>query len=102
MENIDDIYKALDKAFGDPTRLLNYKKKSLSKLSAFPSYDTMGGHKVAVDWYLNLETQLQCLLDLGQGSFNNEDLTAMNIVRTMANMFGKQEGETVLAAAKDQ
>ena len=24
MENIDDIYKALDKAFGDPTRLLNY------------------------------------------------------------------------------
>ena len=51
MENIDNIYKVLDKAFGDPIRLLNYKKQSLSKIGAFPSYNTKGGHKVIVDWY---------------------------------------------------
>ncbi len=77
MENIDDIYKALDRAFGDPTRLLNYKKKSLTKLGAIPSYDTKGGPKVVVDWHLKLETQLQGLLDLGQANSDIEDLTAV-------------------------
>ena len=106
MENIDDIYKALDRAFGDPTRLLNYKKKSLTKLGAIPSYDTKGGTKVVVDWHLKLETQLQGLLDLGQANSDDEDLTAviysLDIIRTVANMFEKQEGETVLAAVQDQ
>ena len=102
LENINDVYKALVEAFGDPTNLLNYKKKSLSKLSAFPSYDIKGGHKLVVDWYLNLETQLQCLLDLEQTNSKDEDLSAMDLIRTMANMFGKQVSETVLAAAKDQ
>ena len=106
MENINDIYKALDRAFGDPTRLLNYKKKSLSKLGDIPSYDTKGGTKVVVDWYLKLETQLQGLLDLGQANSDDEDLTAviysLDIIRTVANMFEKQEGETVLAAVQDQ
>ena len=74
MENIDNIYKALDRAFGDPTNLLNYKKKSLSKVSAFPSYDTKGGHKVVVEWSLNLETQLQ---GLEQANSNDEDPPAM-------------------------
>ena len=64
VENIDDIYKVLDRAFGDPIRLLDYKKQSLSKIGAFPSYDIKGGHKVIVDWYLKLEIQLQDLLDL--------------------------------------
>ena len=71
MENINDIYKALDRAFGDPTRLLNHKKKSLAKLGAMPSYDIKGGPKLVVDWHLKLETQLQGLLDLGQA--NSED-----------------------------
>ena len=106
MENIDDIYKALDRAFGDPTRLLNYKKKSLSKLGGIPSYDTKGGPKAVVDWHLKLETQLQGLLDLGQANSDDEDLTAviysLDIIRTVANMFEKQEGETVLAAVQDQ
>ncbi len=30
MDNIDNIYKALERAFGDPTRLLNHKEKSLA------------------------------------------------------------------------
>ena len=106
MEIIDDIYKALGRAFGDPTRLLNYKKKYLTKLGALPSYDTKGGTKVVVDWYLELETQLQGLLDLGQANSDNEDLTSviysLDTIRTVANLFEKQEGDTVLAAVKDQ
>merc|ERR1711867_73863 len=71
-----------------------------------PSYDTKGGTKVVVDWHLKLETQLQGLLDLGQANSDDEDLTAviysLDIIWTVANMFEKQEGETVLAAVKDQ
>ena len=36
MENIDDIYKVLDKAFGDPMRFLNYKKKSFHQVRHHP------------------------------------------------------------------
>ena len=97
MGNID-IYKALDEALGDTTRPLNYEKKSLSKFSAFPSYDTKGGHKLVVDWYLNLETQLQCLLDLEQANSKDVNLSAMDPIRTVSNMFKNQEGETVFAA----
>ena len=105
MDNIDDIYKALERAFGDPTRLLNHKKKSLAKLGAMPCYDTKGGPKLVVDWHLKLETQLQGLLDLGQANSEDEDLTAviysLEIIRTVANMFEKQEGEIVLADVLD-
>ena len=106
MESVDNIYKALGKAFWDLTRLLNYKKKSLTKHGALPSYDTKGGTKVAIDWYIELETQLQSLLDLGQANSNNEDLTSviysLDIFRIVANMFEKQEGKTVLVAVQDE
>ena len=71
MENIDEIYKILDRVFGDPMRLLDYKKKSLFKLGTIPNYDIKGGAKNIVDWYLKLETQLQDLLDLGQANSDN-------------------------------
>ena len=77
LESVDDIYKALGRAFGDPTRLLNFKKKYLTKLGTLPSYDTKGGTKVVIDWYLELETQLQGLLDLGQANSDNEDFTSV-------------------------
>ena len=106
VENIDDIYKVLDRAFGDPIRLLNYKKQSLSKIGAFPSYDIKGGHKVIVDWYLKLEIQLQDLLDLAQANSDDDDLTAaiylLDIVLTVVNILEKQEGEAILASVRDQ
>ena len=80
LENINDVYKALGEAFGDPTRPLNYEKESLSKLSAFPSYDIKCGHKLALDWYFNLETQLQCQLDLEQANFKEEDFSVMDSI----------------------
>merc|ERR1711867_424048 len=71
-----------------------------------PSYDRKGGPKAVVDWHLKLETQLQDLLDLRLANSDDEDLTAviysLDIIRTVANMFEKQEGETVLAAVQDQ
>ena len=103
MESVYDIYKALGRAFGDPTRLLNFKKKYLTKLGTLPSYNTKGGHKVVVDWYLNLEIQLQCLLDLEQANSEDEDLSAMDLIRTMTNTLKNQEGETVrVTALQDQ
>ena len=106
MEDIDDIYRALDRAFGDPTRLLHFKIKSLSKLGVIPSYNSKAGPKAVVDWHLKLETQLQSLLDLGKANSGDEDLTAviysLDIIRTVANMFEKHEGETVLAAVFDK
>ena len=77
MENIDEIYKILDRVFGDPMRLLDYKKKSLFKLGTIPNYDIKGGTKDIVDWYFKLETQLQDLLDLGQANSDDEDLTVV-------------------------
>ena len=72
------------------------KKKSLFKLGTIPNYDIKGGAKNIVDWYLKLETQLQDLLDLGQANSDDKDLTAviysLDIIRTVANMFEKQEG----------
>ena len=106
MEDIDDIYKALDRAFGDPTRLLHFKMKSLCKLGSIPSYDNKGGAKAVVDWHLKLETELQSLLDLGQANYRDEDLTSViysiDIIRTVAGMFSKHEGESVLSAVTDK
>ena len=46
LEKIDDIYKASGRAFEDHTRLLNHKKKSLTKLGALPSWSWMQDLKV--------------------------------------------------------
>ncbi len=61
MENIDEIYKVLDRAFGDPMRLLNYKKKSLSKLGTIPNYDIKGGAKNIVIVILAIHTKNRTL-----------------------------------------
>ena len=87
-------------------RLLDYKKKSLFKLGTIPNYDIKGGAKNIVDWYLKLETQLQDLLDLGQANSDDEGLHvviySLDIIRTVADMFEKQEGEMGLASVQDQ
>ena len=92
--------------FWDSMRLLNYETKSLTKFGTIPSYDTKGGTKVVVDWYLKLEAQLQSLLDLEQANSEGEDLTAvihsLDIIRIVGNMFEDQEGETVLTTVKNQ
>ena len=49
MENVDNIYKALGKVFNDPTKLLNHKRKSLTKPGVLPSYNIKGGTSIVED-----------------------------------------------------
>ena len=72
-EDIDKAWEALDKAYGDPNRLVNHRKKALVKLGPIPKKNGKGGFQKRVDWYINLEVLLQSILELGQKS---EDLNS--------------------------
>ena len=48
--DIDEAWKALDIAFGDPTRLLRSKMEKLFKLGMLPKENAKGGLKAQVEW----------------------------------------------------
>ena len=66
--NIDEAWEILGKAFGDPIRLMKYRKDSLVKLGTLPRDNAKGGVKAQVVWYLEAEALIQNILDLGKKS----------------------------------
>ena len=70
--DIDAAWAALDKAFGDPTKLLNHKLDSLVKLGQLPKQNGKGGMKAVVEWYLKLETNRTSLMELGKSTENDD------------------------------
>ena len=69
--DIEKAWDVLDKAFGDPRRLMNYKKEALSRLGKLPS---RGGRKAQVAWYLEVESLVKDILELGKKSSPLEKL----------------------------
>ena len=99
MTEIQEAWDALDKAFGDSTRLLNFKLASLGKLGFLPRPGGKGGTMAIVEWYLQLESVVQSLLDLGNKTMNSDILAAItniSVVRTIANLFPMNLGTDLL------
>ena len=91
---------ALEKAFGDGNRLLNHKIDALNKLGPCPkNSDKKTGGRTTVEWYLNLETILNSLLDLGRKT-DDEDIRvsvySKKIVETVALLFPQITGMQIL------
>ena len=77
--DIDQAWKALEKAFGKPLQLMRYRI-----LGSLPNNNGKGGMKAVVVWYLQLEALLRSILDLGMKSrkigkiaFNEETLSSI-------------------------
>ena len=68
VNDIDEAMEILNKAFGDPVRLMTYRKDSLLKLGFLPRENAKGGVKTQVEWYLEVESLLKNIIDLGKKS----------------------------------
>ena len=90
---------ALEKAFGDSSRLLNVKIASLKKLGFLPKNKDNKSGKLVVEWYLKLESILNSLLDLGCKT-EDEDIKftvfSKEIIRTVAGLFPEIYGVPII------
>ena len=68
IQDIDDAWTVLDKAFGDPVRLLKSKTDALHKMESLPRENGKRGLKGQVEWYIELESLMQNLLAHGKSS----------------------------------
>ena len=88
VKNLDEAYKLLDEAFGDPSRLVDFKLKVLGELGQLPSSEKKGGYKAQISFYIKLQGVLEDLIALGS---KNEDLASLAFHRstshTLANRF---------------
>ena len=66
--DVDKAWEALDNAFGNPVILMTSKKDALKKLGPMPKQNAKGGLKAIVEWYLEVESKLKEILDLGRNS----------------------------------
>ena len=66
--SIEEAWKTLEKAFGDPSKLMKYRKMALLKLGLLPKLSTKDGLKRRVEWYLELETLVKEIIALGSKS----------------------------------
>ena len=85
--NIDDAWEALNKAYGDPARLMQHRKASLIKLGSLPK-ETDEGRRSQIEWYLELEAILRSIIDLGikTNAMYGEAFSATTF-RTIQKMF---------------
>ena len=75
--SIDEAWEVLDKAFGNPQRLMNYRRDTLLKLGPLPKASVKDGDKAQVEWYLQVETSVKGIIELGKKSVSL-DRTAFN------------------------
>ena len=61
-KTIEEAWADLDKAFGDPERVLKHRLESLFKLGTFPKE----GFKKQIEWYLQAESLIRGIIDLGK------------------------------------
>ena len=65
---IDDAWTVLGNAFGNPIKLMKYRKNVILKLGMLPKENVRGGPKAQVDWYIKVESLIQSIIDLGNKS----------------------------------
>ena len=68
VKDIDEAFKLLDDAFGDPSRLIDFKLKMLADMGQLPSADKRGGYKNQVSFYIKLQGIMEDLVSLGSCS----------------------------------
>ena len=88
VKDINEAFKLLDDAFGDPSRLIDFKLKILADMGQLPSADKKGGYKNQVSFYIKLQGIMEDLVALGSQS---DDLAVLAFHRstshTLANRF---------------
>ena len=62
---INDAWKALKSALGDPSKLMQNRNDYHLELRIFPIENAKGGLKAKVEWYLELEVILKSIKKLG-------------------------------------
>ena len=62
---INDAWKALKSALGDPSKLMQNRNDYHLELRIFPIENAKGGLKAKVEWYLELEVILKSIKELG-------------------------------------
>ena len=90
---------ALEKAFGDSSRLLNVKIASLKSLGFLPKNKDNKSGKLVVEWYLKLEAVLNSLLDLGCKTEDDDikfTVFSKEIIRTVAGLFPEIYGVPII------
>ena len=92
--DIDEAWKVLDKAFGNPMRLMNYRKEALLKLGFLPKPNGKGGLKAQVEWYLEVESLVQNIIDLGKKSSKLErEAFSDSTIKSIKKMFPMSLGD---------
>ena len=88
VSDLEEAFKLLDGAFGDPSRLVDYKLKVLGDIGQLPNSDRKGGYRNQVSFYIKLQGIVEDLVSLGSQS---EDLAVLAFHRstshTLANRF---------------
>jgi hypothetical protein len=58
----------LDKAYGKPVRLMKVRKKALLEMSTFPTENGTKGVMGQVEWFIEMESLMQNMLDQAKSS----------------------------------
>ena len=98
-KNIDNAWDALEKAFGDSTKLMRHHIKLLKELGKVPRMNGKAGIKAGVEWHLNLEVIIQGMLDLAERTDDKEiqnTLYHISIIRSIANLLKDPHNVEVL------
>ena len=86
--SIDDAWEALEKAFGEPDRLMKSRKEALGKLGSFPKETARGGFQSQVEWFLEFEALLRSIIDLGKKSDGlGMEAFSPSTIRSILGMF---------------
>ena len=66
--DIYDAWKVLEKAYGKPVRLMKVRKKALLEMSYFPRENGAKGVKGQVEWFIEMESLMQNMLNQAETS----------------------------------
>ena len=66
--DIDEAWAILEKAFGGADRLMESRKRALLKLGTLPRESARGGLKTQLEWFLEAESLIRKIIDLGNKS----------------------------------
>ena len=92
--DIDEAWEVLSKSFGNPLRLMNYWKKALLELGFLLKSNVRGGLKAQVKWYLEVESLVQNIINLGKKSRKLErEAFSYSTIKSIKKLFPLKFGD---------
>ena len=92
--DIDEAWEVLSKSFGNPMRLMNYLKRALLELGSLPKSNGRGGLKAQVKWYLEVESLVQNIINLGKKSRKLErEAFSYSTIKSIKKLFPLKFGD---------